>query len=72
MYVSIYVVKNVTKRRKRGWVKHVRKRLNLSNSSAPSFMICPRSEGGLEILNPSALYGVKHLYVLQAVCPEQR
>ncbi|KAL8581682.1 hypothetical protein ACOMHN_049238 [Nucella lapillus] len=42
-------------------VQHVQGSLKRNNSSTRSFMFTSRSEGGLSILNPSALYSAKHL-----------
>ncbi|KAL8570781.1 hypothetical protein ACOMHN_006931 [Nucella lapillus] len=48
-------------------VRHLRGWLKRNNSSTRSFMFTPRSEGGLGILNPSALYSAKHQSFKQAV-----
>jgi len=42
-------------------VRHVRRWLQLNNSSNRDFMFCPRTEGGLGLMNPHTLYSAKHL-----------
>jgi len=42
-------------------VRHVRRWLQLNNSSNRDFMFCPRAEGGLGLMNPHTLYRAKHV-----------